>query len=54
MAVRSLGPVEMWECTTCKERYVGPREDKATKTWRANHAKKHWIGRRGAPEWEDQ
>jgi len=49
--IRHLGPVEMFECSTCKERYVGPREDKLTKQWIKNHGTKHWVTGRGVPYW---
>ncbi|WP_165607001.1 hypothetical protein [Mycolicibacter kumamotonensis] len=42
--IRHLGPVEMFECSTCKERYVGPREDKVTKKWLRDHRNLH-LGR---------
>jgi hypothetical protein len=50
--IKHLGPVEMFECSTCKERYTGPREDKKTKLWLHNHRQNHWLDNKGRPEWE--
>jgi hypothetical protein len=52
--IHNLGPVCLYECTKCKERYTGAENDKATKKWRHNHNKNHWIDNKGRPEWEDE
>ena len=53
MSIRNLGPVEMFECTVCKQRYTGAREDAQTTTWMKSHRKKHWTDGKGYPEWEN-
>lgn len=52
--IRHLGPVEMFECSTCKERYVGPRENRATQTWLTAHRKSHWVDNKSQSEWDNQ
>jgi hypothetical protein len=36
-----LGPVQMFECSFCKQRHSGPPDDEATKTWMRNHRTMH-------------
>jgi hypothetical protein len=50
--IKYLGPVEMFECCTCKERYVGPCEDKQTKTWLTSHRRWHTQSGSGVWCWE--
>jgi hypothetical protein len=50
--IHNLGPVCMFECSKCKERYVGPESDKRTKTWKTSHGKNHWLDSKGRPTWE--
>lgn len=39
--IRHLGAVEMYECSKCKERYVGPPEDRQTQAWIKSHRNNH-------------
>lgn len=45
MAVKTIGPAMVWECTKCGERYVGVLGDKRTRTWQANHNRHVQSGR---------
>lgn len=49
--IKHLGPVEMFECSTCHERYLGVSGEKQTRTWQNNHRKKHWRTGRGVWIW---
>lgn len=52
--IRNLGPVCMYECSTCEERYTGVEGEKKTKTWKHSHSKNHWRDNKGRPEWEEE
>lgn len=51
--IHNLGPVCMFECSKCKETYVGPESAKSTKQWKGRHNRSHWTDSKGRPEWDD-